>query len=40
MAGSCLYAHGRGEIPVYEDAPEFEDFTLVIEDKERRQIPN
>jgi hypothetical protein len=31
---------GAREIPVYEDAPEFEDFTLVIEDKERRQIPN
>ena len=31
---------GARNIPVYDDAPEFEDATLVIEDKLRRQIPN
>jgi hypothetical protein len=33
-------AAGAREIPVYEDAPEFEELTLVVEDKERRKIPN
>jgi len=31
---------GTRRIPVYEDASEFEDLTLVIEDKERRKILN
>ena len=31
---------GAREVPVYEDAAELEELTLVVEDKERRQIPN
>ncbi len=31
---------GAREIPVYADAPEFEELRLVVEDKERRKIPN
>ena len=33
-------ATGARPIPVYEDVPESEDLTLVIEDKERRKILN
>jgi hypothetical protein len=33
-------ATGARSVPVYEDAAEFDDFTLVVEDKERRKIPN
>ncbi len=33
-------ASGTREIPVYADAPEFEELTLVVEDKEHRKIPN
>ena len=31
---------GARPIPVYVDAPEFEDLTLVIEDNDRRKIVN
>lgn len=31
---------GTRNVPVYEDGPELEDVTLVIEDKERRKILN
>jgi len=31
---------GARPVPVYEDAQEVEDLTLVVEDKERRNIPN
>ena len=31
---------GTRPVPVYVDVPEFEDLTLVIEDKERRKILN
>jgi hypothetical protein len=31
---------GTRHVPVYEDAPEFEDLKIVIEDKERRKILN
>lgn len=31
---------GTRAVPVYVDAPEFQDFRVVIEDKERRKIPN
>jgi len=31
---------GARPIPVYVDAQEVEDLTLVVEDKERRNIPN
>ncbi|HTW59885.1 MAG TPA: hypothetical protein VMD99_17285 [Terriglobales bacterium] len=31
---------GTRPVPVYEDAPEFEDLTIVVEDKERRKVVN
>jgi hypothetical protein len=31
---------GARPIPVYEDASEFEDLTIVVEDKERRKVVN
>ena len=31
---------GARPIPVYEDVQEVEDLTVVVEDKERRNIPN
>lgn len=31
---------GAREIPVYEDASEFEDVTVVVEDKKRRRVVN
>jgi len=31
---------GARPVPVYEDVQEVEDLTLVVEDKERRNIPN
>jgi hypothetical protein len=31
---------GVRRIPVYVDAPDFEDLTVVIDDKERRKILN
>jgi hypothetical protein len=31
---------GAREIPVYEDAPESDDVTVVLEDERRRRIPN
>jgi len=31
---------GARPVDVYEDAAEFEDLTLVVEDKERRKILN
>ena len=31
---------GARAVPVYEDAPEFLDLTVVVEDKEKRQIVN
>jgi len=31
---------GARSVPVYEDAPEFSDLTVVVEDKERRKILN
>ncbi len=31
---------GARSVPVYVDAPEFEDLKVVIEDKERRKIVN
>ncbi len=31
---------GTRNVPVYEDAPEFDDVKIVIEDKERRKILN
>ena len=31
---------GARPVPVYDDAPEVEDLTLVVEDKDRRSIPN
>ena len=31
---------GTRSVPVYEDASEFEDLQLVVEDKERRKILN
>jgi hypothetical protein len=33
-------ATGSRSVPVYVDVPESEDLTLVLEDKERRKIPN
>ena len=33
-------ANGTRDVPVYEDAPEFEDVKIVIEDKDRRKILN
>ena len=31
---------GARTVPVYEDAPEFLDLSVVVEDKEKRQIIN
>ena len=31
---------GAQPVPVYVDAPEFDDFKVVVEDKERRKILN
>jgi len=31
---------GARPIPVYEDGNEFEDLTVVVEDKQRRKIVN
>ncbi len=31
---------GTRQIPVYVDEPEFEDVTLVLEDKDKRKIVN
>jgi hypothetical protein len=31
---------GTRPVPVYEDAQEVEDLTLVVEDKRKREIPN
>jgi hypothetical protein len=31
---------GARTVPIYVDAPEVEDLTLVVEDKERRKILN
>jgi hypothetical protein len=31
---------GSRPIPVYDDAADFDDLTLVVEDSERRKIPN
>ena len=31
---------GARPIPVYDDAADFDDLTLVVEDSERRKIPN
>jgi len=31
---------GARAVPVYVDGAECEDLTLVVEDKERRKIPN
>jgi hypothetical protein len=31
---------GTRSVPVYADAPEFEDLTIVVEDKERRKVVN
>ena len=31
---------GAREVPVYEDGPEFEGLTLVVEDQRKRRIPN
>jgi len=33
-------ATGTRPVPVYVDGAEFEDLTLVVEDKERRKILN
>ena len=33
-------AEGSRPVPVYDDAAEFDDLTLVVEDSERRKIPN
>jgi hypothetical protein len=33
-------ATGARDVPVYEDAAEFEDLKIVVEDKERRRILN
>jgi hypothetical protein len=33
-------ATGTRRVPVYVDTPESEDLTLVIEDKQRREIVN
>jgi len=33
-------ATGTRDVPVYVDGSEFEDFKLVVEDKERRKILN
>ncbi len=33
-------ATGSRPVPVYEDVPEFEDLTIVVEDKERRKVVN
>jgi hypothetical protein len=33
-------ATGTRSVPVYVDGTEFEDLTLVIEDKDRREIVN
>jgi hypothetical protein len=32
--------NGTRPIPVYVDAQEVEDLTLVVEDKRKREIPN
>lgn len=32
--------NGARPIPVYVDVPEVEDLTLVVEDKQKREIPN
>jgi hypothetical protein len=32
--------NGARPIPVYEDVQEAEDLTVVVEDKEKREIPN
>jgi len=40
MARLCGNSHGVRRIPVYVDAPDFEDLTVVIDDKERRKILN
>jgi hypothetical protein len=31
---------GARSIPVYEDAPDFERLTIVVEDEKKRRIPN
>ena len=31
---------GTRQVPVYEDAPEFLDLTVVVEDKDKRQLVN
>jgi hypothetical protein len=31
---------GTRPVPVYVDVPEVEDFTVVVEDKQKREIPN
>ena len=31
---------GTRSVPVYEDAPEFKNFTVVFEDKKKHRIPN
>jgi hypothetical protein len=32
--------HGIRPVPVYEDAEEVEDLALLVEDKDKRFIPN
>jgi hypothetical protein len=31
---------GTRPVPVYVDVPEVEDLTVVVEDKQKREIPN
>jgi hypothetical protein len=31
---------GARSVPVYEDAPDFESLTIVVEDEKKRRIPN
>ena len=40
MAGVRRGCRWNASVPVYEDAPEFEDIKIVIEDKDRRKILN